>query len=34
MASVPEEDRSPAPAWWWQSAVDLIAQHEEMGALM
>ena len=32
--AVPEEDRSPAPAWWWQPAIDVVAQHEEMGALL
>jgi hypothetical protein len=32
--SVPEDDRSPAPAWWWQPAIEVIAQHEEMTALM
>jgi hypothetical protein len=32
--AVPEEDRSPVPAWWWQPAIDVVAQHEEMGALL
>jgi len=32
--AVPEEDRSPAPAWWWQPAIDVVGQHEEMGALL
>lgn len=32
--AVPEEDRSPAPAWWWRPAIDVVAQHEEMGALL
>ena len=32
--AVREEDRSPAPAWWWQPAIDAVVQHEEMGALM
>jgi hypothetical protein len=32
--SVPEEDRSPAPAWWWQPAIEMIAQQEEMTALL
>jgi hypothetical protein len=32
--AVPEEDRSPPPAWWWQPAIDVVAQHEEMGALL
>jgi hypothetical protein len=31
---VPEEDRSPAPAWWWQPAIDAVSQQEEMGALV
>ena len=30
--AVPEEDRSPAPAWWWHPAIEVVAQHEEMGA--
>jgi hypothetical protein len=29
--AVPEADRSPAPAWWWQPAIEVVAQHEEMG---
>jgi hypothetical protein len=32
--AVPEEDRSPAPAWWWQPAFEVVTQHEEMGALL
>jgi hypothetical protein len=32
--SVPEQDRSPAPAWWWQPAIDAVAQEEEMAALL
>ena len=32
--AVPEADRSPAPAWWWQPAMEVVAQHEGMGALM
>jgi hypothetical protein len=32
--AVREEDRSPAPAWWWQPAIDAVVQHEKMGALM
>jgi hypothetical protein len=32
--AVPEEDRSPAPAWWWQPAIDVVAQHEEMAAVL
>ena len=30
---VPEEERSPAPAWWWQPAFQVVAQHEEMPEL-
>ena len=32
--AVPEEDRSPAPAWWWPPAFEVLKQHEEMGALL
>lgn len=33
--AVPEEDRSPAPAWWWQPAIDVVGQNaEEMTALL
>jgi hypothetical protein len=32
--AVPEEDRSPAPAWWWQPAIDAVSRQEEMGALV
>ena len=31
--AVPDDDRSPAPAWWWQPAFEVVAQREEMGAL-
>jgi hypothetical protein len=32
--AVPDDERSPAPAWWWQPAIDVVAQDdEEMGAL-
>jgi hypothetical protein len=31
--SVPEEERSPAPAWWWQPAIQVLSQDEEMPAL-
>jgi hypothetical protein len=31
--AVPEEDRSPAPAWWWQPAIDVVTQHAEMPPL-
>jgi hypothetical protein len=32
--SVPDEERSPAPAWWWQPAIEVIARQEQMTALM
>ena len=32
--AVPQNDRSPAPAWWWQPAFEVVEQQEEMGALM
>jgi hypothetical protein len=32
--AVPADDRSPAPAWWWQPAFEVVAQLEEMGALL
>jgi hypothetical protein len=28
--SIPEDERSPAPAWWWQPAFQVVDQHEEM----
>ena len=28
--AVPEPERSPAPAWWWQPAFEVLNQHEEM----
>jgi hypothetical protein len=31
--SVPEDERSAAPAWWWQPAIQVVAQHEEMPVL-
>jgi hypothetical protein len=31
--AVPEGERSPAPAWWWQPAFEVAAQHEEMSPL-
>lgn len=31
--AVPEADRSPAPAWWWQPAFQVMAQRDEMAAL-
>jgi hypothetical protein len=30
---VPEADRPPAPAWWWQPTFQVIDQQEEMPAL-
>jgi hypothetical protein len=32
--AVPEAQRSPAPAWWWQAAVIAAAQPEAMTALL
>jgi hypothetical protein len=32
--AVPEADRSPAPAWWWQPAIELVARREEMEPLL
>jgi len=31
--AVTEEDRSPAPAWWWQPAFEVREQQEEMAPL-
>jgi hypothetical protein len=31
--SVPEEERSPAPAWWWQPAFQVRKHCEEMPVL-
>ena len=28
--AVPESERSPAPAWWWQPAFQVVNVHEEM----
>jgi hypothetical protein len=28
--AVPEAERSPAPAWWWQPALQVAQEHEEM----
>jgi hypothetical protein len=28
--AVPEDERSPAPAWWWQPAFAVARQQEEM----
>ena len=30
--AVPEEDRSPAPAWWWSSALAMRGSDEPMPA--
>jgi hypothetical protein len=32
--SVPEHEQSPAPAWWWGSAMPVTDQHEMMTALL
>ena len=32
--SVPEPERSPAPCWWWQPAMQVADQQEEMTALL
>jgi hypothetical protein len=32
--AIAEEDRSAAPAWWWQPAIDVIARQEEMPSLV
>jgi hypothetical protein len=31
--AVPENERSPAPAWWWQPAFEVAWEEEEMVAL-
>jgi hypothetical protein len=31
--SVPEDERSPAPTWWWQPALQVAQQFEEMPVL-
>jgi hypothetical protein len=31
--AVPESERSPAPAWWWQPAFQVVAVQDEMPAL-
>jgi hypothetical protein len=28
--AIPEKDRSPGPAWWWQPAFEVAGQQEEM----
>ncbi|MFK4510577.1 hypothetical protein LPJ38_10095 [Bradyrhizobium daqingense] len=28
--AVPEEERSPAPAWWWGSAIAMLDEHQPM----
>ena len=30
--ALPEEDRSPAPAWWWSSALTMRESSEQMPA--
>jgi hypothetical protein len=30
--AVPEQDRSPAPAWWWGSAIELRASSQPLPA--
>jgi hypothetical protein len=32
--SVPEEERSPAPAWWWQPAFQVAEQPGNAGTVM
>ena len=32
--AIPEKDRSPAPAWWWQPAFEAAGQHTEMPPLI
>jgi hypothetical protein len=31
--AVPEKERSPAPAWWWQPAFELRELHKVMASL-
>jgi hypothetical protein len=31
--AVPADERSPAPAWWWQPAFEVAGQQEEMSPL-
>ena len=31
--AVPEDERSQAPAWWWQPAFEVAEQQEEMAPL-
>jgi hypothetical protein len=31
--AVPEDERSPAPAWWWQPALQVAGHQEQMPAL-
>jgi hypothetical protein len=30
--AVPEEERSPAPAWWWGPAFDVLGEQQPMPA--
>jgi hypothetical protein len=32
--AIPEKDRSPAPAWWWQPAFEVANENVEMPALL
>jgi hypothetical protein len=32
--TIPEDERSPAPAWWWQPALQVAKHHEQMPALL
>jgi hypothetical protein len=32
--AVPDAERSAAPAWWWQPVIDVVAQQEEMAAIL
>jgi hypothetical protein len=31
--AVPADERSPAPAWWWQPAFEVVTRQEEMPPL-
>jgi hypothetical protein len=32
--NVPKSERSAAPAWWWQPAIEVVAQRAEMPAIL
>ena len=32
LRAVPDEKRSPAPAWWWGPAIDVLDEAEAMSA--